>query len=433
MPVDNSRLKGFFRLDVDQRRTIVAQMANLDMEAVEALANYGELSEQAADRMIENVIGTMSLPVGIATNFVIDSKHYLIPFCLEESSVVAAASNMAKRCLKNGGFRTQNDDPIMIGQLQVLDLDDCVKAGEAILENKQELMEICNSLPSTMVRLGGGCKDIETRILDSMAGRTLVIHILVDTRDAMGANAVNTMTELITERIESITGGRVHLRILSNLASLRLARACATFTPEELSNDHDSEDGAQIIEAILEAHDFAMIDPHRATTHNKGIMNAISPIALACGQDWRAIEAGCHAWAAVADGQYKSMSRWSKDDQGNLVGSIETPMAVGIVGGASKIHPAARANLAILGVESAQELAGVIAAAGLAQNLAALRALATSGIQAGHMKLHARNLAVSAGAIGEEVETLAQIINEKGGPITQGLVDKEFLKLRESL
>ncbi len=433
MPVDNSRLKGFFRLDVNQRRQMVATMAELSPDAIEALASHGELSEQAADRMIENVIGTMSLPVGVATNFVIDSKHYLIPFCLEESSVVAAASNMAKRCLKMGGFKTQTDGPIMIGQLQVLDLDNPVEAGTAILENKQELIDLCNSLPSTMVRLGGGCKDIETRILDSMNGRTLVIHILVDTRDAMGANAVNTMAEMISGRVEEISGGRVHLRILSNLASLRLARVSATFTPEELSNDGNPIEGAKIIDAILEAHDFAMIDPYRATTHNKGIMNAISPIALACGQDWRAIEAGCHAWAAVEDGCYKSMSRWSKDELGNLVGWLETPMAVGIVGGASKIHPAARANLAILGVKSAQELAGVIAAAGLAQNLAAMRALATNGIQAGHMKLHARNLAVSAGAAGDEVELLADLIKQKGGPITQGLVDEELLKMRDSL
>lgn len=431
MPVDESRLSGFFKLSVEERRAKVAQLANLSQEQVDALAMHGELSEDSADRMVENVIGTMSLPVGVATNFLIDGSPYLIPFCVEESSVVAAASNMAKRCLVKGGFRTSSDEPIMIGQIQVLDLEDPDIAGEAILTAKYELMAMCNSLPSTMIKLGGGCKDIQVRYIDTMSGKMLVIHLLVDTRDAMGANAVNTMTELISGKVEDITGGRVHLRILSNLASNRLAKVEATFTPEELSNDGSRDDGSKIITGILEAHHFAMADPYRAATHNKGIMNAISAVALACGQDWRAIEAGCHAWAAVESGQYTSMSRWSRDDEGNLVGRLETPMAVGTVGGASKVHPAARANLAILGVGSAQELAGVIAAAGLAQNLGAMRALATSGIQAGHMKLHARNMAVSAGAIGDEIERVATIVNSQSGPVTQQLVKQTLEELRK--
>ena len=430
MPVDESRLSGFFKLSVEERRAKVAQLANLSQEQVDALAMHGELSEDSADRMIENVIGTMSLPVGVATNFLIDGSPYLIPFCVEESSVVAAASNMAKRCLVKGGFRTSNDEPIMIGQIQVLGLEDPDSAGEAILTAKYELMAMCNSLPSTMIKLGGGCKDIQVRYIDTMSGKMLVIHLLVDTRDAMGANAVNTMTELISGKVEDITGGRVHLRILSNLASNRLAKVEATFTPEELSNDGSRDDGSKIITGILEAHHFAMADPYRAATHNKGIMNAISAVALACGQDWRAIEAGCHAWAAVESGQYTSMSRWSRDDEGNLVGRLETPMAVGTVGGASKVHPAARANLAILGVGSAQELAGVIAAAGLAQNLGAMRALATNGIQAGHMKLHARNMAVSAGARGDEIERVATIVNSQSGPVTQQLVKQTLEELR---
>ena len=263
-----------------------------------------------------------------------------------------------------------------------------------------------------------------------MSGRMLIVHLLVDTRDAMGANAVNTMAELVSGKIEEITGGRVHLRILSNLATHRLAKVEATFTPEELSDDGTRESGSKIISGILEAHHFAMADPYRAATHNKGIMNAISAIALACGQDWRAIEAGCHAWAAVEEGTYTSMTRWSRNDDGNLVGRIETPMAVGIVGGASKVHPAARANLSILGVESAQELAGIMAAAGIAQNLGAMRALATSGIQAGHMKLHAKNMAVSAGAIGDEIEQVANIVNAQSGPVTQQLVKDTLESLR---
>ena len=430
MPVDDSRLSGFYKLSVEDRRNKVAQLSGLSPEEIDALASHGELSEQAADRMIENVIGTMSLPVGVATNFVIDGKSYLIPFCVEESSVVAAASNMAKRCLSNGGFKTNNDDPVMIAQIQVLDLPNVDEAAEAVLTAKYELMAMCNSLPSTMIKLGGGCKDIVTRSIDSMSGRMLIIHLLVDTRDAMGANAVNTMAELVSGKIEEITGGRVHLRILSNLATHRLAKVEATFTPEELSEDGTRESGSKIISGILEAHHFAMADPYRAATHNKGIMNAISAIALACGQDWRAIEAGCHAWAAVEEGSYKSMTRWNRDDDGNLVGRIETPMAVGIVGGASKVHPAARANLSILGVESAQELAGIMAAAGIAQNLGAMRALATSGIQAGHMKLHAKNMAVSAGAIGEEVEQVANIVNAQSGPVTQQLVKDTLESIR---
>ena len=432
MPVEDSRLSGFYKLSVTERRNHIAKLANLSPEDVAALASHGELSEVAADRMIENVIGTMSLPVGVATNFVIDGKPYLIPFCVEESSIVAAASNMAKRCLVNGGFRTNNDEPLMIAQIQILDTNNIEDAKEAVLTAKYELMAMCNSLPSTMIKLGGGCKDIVARIIDTVSGPMLIVHLIVDTRDAMGANAVNTMAELVTDKIEEITNGRVHLRILSNLATYRLAKVEATFSPEELSNNGSREEGMKIISGILEAHHFAMADPYRATTHNKGIMNAISAIALACGQDWRAIEAGCHAWAAVETGKYSSMTRWRKDEQGNLVGSIETPMAVGIVGGASKVHPAARANLAIIGVESAQELAGIMAAAGIAQNLGAMRALATNGIQAGHMKLHARNMAVSAGALGDEVEIVANIVNSQNGPVTQQLVKDTLEEIRRS-
>jgi hydroxymethylglutaryl-CoA reductase len=430
MPVENSRLSGFFRLSVAERRQIVADSANLSQQQIDALAAHGELSEDAANNMIENVIGTMSLPVGVATNFVIDGKHYLIPFCLEESSVVAAASNMAKRCLSKGGFRTNNDAPMMIGQLQILEVLDIPMAILAIENSKETLMKICNDRPSTMIKLGGGCKDIELRVLETLSGPMLIMHILVDTRDAMGANAVNTMAELIAPEVEKLTGGRVHLKILSNLAAHRLARVEATFTAEELSDDGSRENGLEVISGILEAHHFAVADPFRAVTHNKGVMNAISSVSVACGQDWRAIEAGCHAWASHQSGTYTSMTQWSQDDNGDLVGSIETPMAVGIVGGASRVHPVARANLAILGVNSAQELAGVIVASGLAQNLGALRALSTSGIQAGHMKLHSRNMAVSAGATGDEVEIVAQRLQSFTGPKTQTKVQELLDELR---
>ena len=430
IPVENSRLGGFFRHSVAERRQMVADLANLTQEQVDALSACGELDEAAADRMIENVIGTMSLPVGVATNFVIDAKHYLIPFCLEESSVVAAASNMAKRCLIHGGFRSNSDAPMMIAQLQILDCAEPNTAEKAIHGASEELMALCNSLPSTMIRLGGGCKRIETRTIQTLSGPMVILHIIVDCRDAMGANAVNTMAELIAPRVEEITQGRVHLKILSNLAVYRLARIEATFTPEELSNDGTRENGLEVIKGILEAHHFAIADPFRAATHNKGVMNAISSVGLACGQDWRAIEAGCHAYAAYGKKHYGSMTDWQRTEEGDLIGRIETPMAVGTVGGASKVHPAAQANLAILGVESAQELAGIIAASGLAQNLGALRALATRGIQAGHMKLHSRNMAVSAGAVGDEIEIIARRLQTVEGPKTQTVVGQLLEALR---
>ena len=430
MPVENSRLSGFFKLSVEERRKLVQKLSKISDEQINALASNGELSDEAADRMIENVIGTMSLPVGIATNFVIDGSHYLIPFCLEESSVVAAASNMAKRCLQNGGFHTQNDAPLMIGQIQILETPDLTKAMKNLNQSKDEIIALCNSLPSTMIKLGGGCKRIETRVVETMSGPMLILHIIVDCRDAMGANAVNTMAELIAPEVERLTGGRVHLKILSNLAAHRLARVEAIFTPEELSTDGTIENGQDVINGIIEAHHFAVADPFRATTHNKGVMNAISSVAVACGQDWRAIEAGCHAWASHANNHYTSMTNWRINEDGNLHGSIETPMAVGIVGGASKVHPVAKANLAILGVKSANELAGIICAAGLAQNLGALRALATNGIQAGHMKLHSRNMAVSAGAQGEEIEIVAARLQAHSGPKTQTTVKKILDELR---
>lgn len=424
MPVNNSRLKGFYKLTVEERRQLVTESCNLRPEQTAALANNGELNDDAADRMIENVIGTMSLPVGVATNFIIDEKHYVIPFCLEESSVVAAASNMAKRCHVHGGFTSTNDGPMMMAQIQLLDIENHERAKQDVLNNKSRLIDLANSLPSTMIRLGGGCKDITIRSIESLSGQMFIVHIHVDCRDAMGANAVNTMAELLAPELEKITSGRALLRILTNLATERLARVKATFTPEEISNTGERDDGIKIIAGIIEAYHFAVADPYRAATHNKGVMNGISAVAVACGQDWRAIEAGCHAYVAYSQGKYGSMTHWDVDSDGNLLGSIETPMAVGIVGGASKVHPVARTNLEILGVDSSQELASVMAAAGLAQNLGALRALATSGIQKGHMRLHARNMAVSAGAEGKEIEDVAKLLAEHEGPITQTKVSE---------
>ena len=422
MPIENSRIGGFYKLSVSERRKLLAEIAELSDEQVEAWAHSGELDEESADRMIENVVGTYSLPIGVATNFVIDGSHYAIPFVLEEPSVVAAASNMAKRCLANGGFSSDNDDPVMIGQIQVVGCEDPNGAMESILAAKEELVSKCNEVDPILVKFGGGCRDLSARVIETGSGPMVIVHIHVDCRDAMGANAVNTMAETIAPRVEEISGGTVILRIISNLAVLRLARVSAVFTPEEMSDGgQDAKQGSEVIEGVIQAYHFAEADPFRATTHNKGIMNAISAVALACGQDWRAIESGAPSYASH-ERTYGSLTAWSKDDDGNLVGSIELPMAVGLVGGAVRVHPAAQANVALLGVGSADELAKVMAASGLAQNLGALRALATVGIQAGHMKLHVRNMAVTAGAEGGEVDRVASMLRERGGRITQASV-----------
>jgi len=429
MPIDNSRLSGFYKLSVPERRAMLAELAGLSEEQVQAWAD-AELDEGTADRMIENVIGRYSLPIGVATNFIIDGEHYVIPFVVEEASVVAAASNMAKRCQVNGGFVSNNTDPVMIGQIQVVGCEDPEVSRDAILAAKEELIESCNDVDPILVKFGGGCRDVEARIIETDSGPMIIVHILVDCRDAMGANAVNTMAETIAPRIESISGGTVILRIISNLAVHRLARVSATFTAEEMSDaGKDAARGAEVIDGVLQAYHFAAADPFRATTHNKGIMNAISPIAIACGQDWRAVESGAHSYAAH-ERRYGSMTHWEKDADGNLVGSIEIPMAVGLVGGAITIHPGAQANVALLGINSADDLAKVMAAAGLAQNLGALRALATVGIQAGHMKLHLRNMIASAGASAEEIEPVAVIVRETGERITMAAVESALQQVR---
>jgi len=408
---------------------MLAELADLSEEQVQAWAD-AELDEGTADRMIENVIGRYSLPIGVATNFIIDGEHYVIPFVVEEASVVAAASNMAKRCQMNGGFVSNNTDPVMIGQIQVVGCEDPEASRDAILAAKEELIESCNDVDPILVKFGGGCRDVEARIIETDSGPMIIVHILVDCRDAMGANAVNTMAETIAPRIETISGGTVILRIISNLAVHRLARVSATFTAEEMSDaSNDAARGAEVIDGVLQAYHFAAADPFRATTHNKGIMNAISPIAIACGQDWRAVESGAHSYAAH-ERRYGSMTHWEKDADGNLVGSIEIPMAVGLVGGAITIHPGAQANVALLGIKSADDLAKVMAAAGLAQNLGALRALATVGIQAGHMKLHLRNMIASAGASAEEIEPVAAIVRETGERITMAAVESALQQVR---
>tara|TARA_B100001123_G_scaffold420436_1_gene526785 strand:- start:177 stop:1481 length:1305 start_codon:yes stop_codon:yes gene_type:complete len=433
MAVSNSRLQGFYKLSVSERRRVLAEIAGLSDEQISAWSKTGELSESAADKMIENVVGTYSLPIGVATNFIIDDEHYLIPFVLEEPSVVAAASNMAKRCQKNGGFVSNNDDPVMIGQIQIVNCPDVNVSKDAIIAEKEILIDLCNQVDPILVKFGGGCRDIQARIIETQSGNMIILHLLVDCRDAMGANAVNTMAESIASKVESISGGTVILRIISNLAVHRLARVSAVFSKEEMSNDgKDSIQGEEVIDGVIQAYHFAAADPFRATTHNKGIMNAISPIAIACGQDWRAIESGAHSYASYGR-EYGSMTHWEKNEAGDLLGSIELPMAVGLVGGAVRVHPAAQTNVALLGIDSANDLAKVMAAAGLAQNLGALRALATVGIQAGHMKLHARNMAVTAGANDDEVDAVVSLAHSSNERITAKLIEDCLKTYRESL
>ena len=370
--------------------------------------------------MIENVIGMHSLPLGIGLNFQVNGRDVLVPMAIEEPSVVAGASFMAKLVRAGGGFQATTSAPEMIGQMQVLDLDDVASARLKIYEHKAELIAEADIIDPILKKFGGGARDLEVRIIeDSPIGKFIVVHLIYDVRDAMGANAVNTACERLAPRIEAITGGRVHLRILSNLADRRLARARCTIPAKELAfNAQDGSEicpytGEQVRDGIIEAWAFAASDPYRAATHNKGIMNGVDAVVIATGNDWRAIEAGAHAYAARS-GKYTSLSTWGTDADGNLVGTLEMPMAVGIVGGATKVHPAAQVSVKLMDVKTASELAEIIVSVGLAQNLAALRALATEGIQRGHMSLHARQVAIAAGAEGELIEKVAaQMVAEK--------------------
>ncbi|MGB0412206.1 MAG: hydroxymethylglutaryl-CoA reductase, degradative [Pikeienuella sp.] len=402
-----SRIEGFRALSPDERRAEIQARTG----APDALRG-ASLSLSAADGMIENVIGVFELPLGVATNFTVNGRDYLIPMAVEEPSVVAAASYMARIVRGCGGFTAKTDAPVMRAQVQVLGLADLTKAEQALMAAKGDIIAAANARDTMLVSLGGGCQNIEVhKFADTPIGPMLVMHLLVDVRDAMGANTVNTMAETVAPMVERITGGQVRLRILSNLADLRLARASLRVTPDALTTKDVS--GTEMARGIVEAATLAMIDPYRAATHNKGIMNGIDPVVLATGNDWRAIEAGAHAYAARS-GQYMSLTRWHISEDGALHGSIELPMALGLVGGATKTHPAAQAALKVLNVDSAQELAGVVAAVGLAQNMAALRALATEGIQKGHMRLHARNIAIMAGAEGADVDRIAAEIASIG-------------------
>lgn len=393
-------------MSLQERHRILQSFSGLTDEDLKTLSKEGALGFETANRMVENVVGTIQIPLGIAMNFIVNGKEVLVPMAVEEPSVVAAASNAAKLARSGGGFFVTNTGPVMIAQIQVVNVPDARSARIALFEKKEEILALANTQDPTLIELGGGAKDLEIKVLDSRLGKMMILHLIVDTRDAMGANAVNTMAEALAPLIEEWTGGKVYLRILSNLADRRLVRARTRVTKEALG-------GEAVVDGILYAQAFAEADPYRATTHNKGIMNGVIAVVNATGNDTRAIEAGAHAYAARS-GRYTSLTTWEKDAEGNIAGTLEIPMAVGLVGGATKINPVFQSSLKILGVKSAVELGEIIAAVGLAQNLAAIRVLATEGVQSGHMSLHAKNIAVMAGATGSLIDEVAgRMVEEK--------------------
>jgi hydroxymethylglutaryl-CoA reductase len=392
-----SRLPAFYKKNQGERLEILKGQVDLSETELRMLEDLKGLDFETANRMIENVIGVMPLPLAVATNFKVNGREVIVPMALEEPSVVAAASNAAKLALPEG-FESKASEPVMIGQIQIVDVPDMETALQAIELNKSELMAICDRQDSTLIKFGGGTRKLEAKVIESQRGQMLVIHIHVDVRDAMGANAVNTMAEAITNRLEELTQGKVRLRIISNLAVHRTVKAKAVWKKELLGED--------TIEGILDAFAFAEADQYRCTTHNKGIMNGIDAVIIATGNDFRAIESGAHSFAAL-NGKYHSLTKYHKNEDGDLVGEIELPMAVGLVGGATRTHPIARLSIKLLGVKKASELAEIVAAVGLAQNFAALRALATEGIQRGHMRLHSKNMAVTAGCPSELIDEVA--------------------------
>jgi hydroxymethylglutaryl-CoA reductase len=398
----SSRIEGFYKLDMKERLRLAKEFGQLTDDEAAALAGAGGLDPNISDKMVENAVGCMPVPLGIATNFLVNGKEYLVPMAIEEPSVIAAASNAAKMARSKGGFWTSSTPPIMIGQIQLTGVKDPSKTKHIILGKKAEILALANEQDPMLIKVGGGAKDLDVRVISTLNGPNVVVHMHVDVRDAMGANAVNTMAEAVAPLLERMTGGKVYLRILSNLAIHRLSRAHAVWAKEDIG-------GEDVVDGVVEAYVFAEADPFRCATHNKGIMNGIDAVMLATGNDTRAIEAGAHAYAAMKGG-YKPLTTFEKTHEGDLAGTIELPMAVGLIGGATKVHPTARACIKLLGIKGASELGEVAAAVGLAQNFAALRALATVGIQKGHMSLHAKNIASSAGCPPDLVDEVVRIM-----------------------
>lgn len=419
----SSRISGFHKQSFHKRVETLASYSQLTSDEQALLRNTGNLQAEMVDRLIENAIGTMNIPIGIATNMRIDGVDRLIPMATEESSVVAAVCNAARQCYDNGGFTTSMSGSSMIAQIQLTGISNPDYARQQILERRGEVAALCNATDPVLVKMGGGFQDMEVRLLQTPIGTMVIIHLIVDTRDAMGANAVNSMAEKVAPMIASWTGGKTNLRILSNLADRRLARARCVWRVQDIG-------GAEVRDAMISAYHFANCDPYRAATHNKGIMNGISAVVLATGNDTRAVEAGAHAYAA-RNGHYGSLTHWEVNADGDLCGSIEVPMAVGLVGGATKLHPTAKIALKVLQVQTASELARTIAAVGLAQNFSAMKALATTGIQKGHMALHAQNIAMMAGAVGDEIDRVARSLVEQAA-VRLDVAEAELQKLRSA-
>jgi len=403
--VKSSLIPGFYKLSPQDRLALLRQFADLSDAECRLLKNTGSLPLDLADHMIENVVGAMPMPFGIGVNFLINKRDYLIPMVTEEPSVVAAASYAAKMVREGGGFHASSTPPVMIGQIQAVDIEKPEAAKLSVLAAKQEILKKANEQDPLLASVGGGAKDLDAKVIHTTMGDMMIAELQVDCRDAMGANAVNTMAEAVAPLIEQLTGGKVLLRIISNLATKRLAKAWCTVPKESVG-------GEEVVDGILNASAFAAADPYRAATHNKGAMNGIIAVVLATGNDHRAIEAGAHAYASLK-GKYTSLSTWEKDPNGDLTGSIELPMAVGLIGGAVRTHPIAKIAVKILGVKTANEFSEVLAAVGLAQNLGALRALASEGIQRGHMSLHARNIAMAAGVPEQLLERVARRMVEE--------------------
>ncbi|MFX1392230.1 MAG: hydroxymethylglutaryl-CoA reductase, degradative [Promethearchaeota archaeon] len=396
----NSEISGFYKLSIDDRQKILFNYYDLSQDEIKLLQNFGYFKPNQLDLLIENVVGSYQLPMGIACNFKINNKDYLIPMVIEEPSVVAAASNAARFARKHGGFYSEKVKSVMFSQIQITQIEDIKLAKEKIFNNKDKILNIANEQDPLLNEIGGGAFDIEIREIATRKGIMLIIHLFVDIRDAMGANIVNTMAEAVSSYVEGLCSGKIYLRIVSNLATQRIAKCKATF-------DKDLLGGKEVIKGILHAYEFALADPYRATTHNKGIMNGIIALTLATGNDTRAIEAGAHAYASLS-GIYKPLTHFDIDKEGNLIGEIELPLALGIIGGMTKIHPMAKLALKILNVKSAEELSQIAAALGLAQNVGALTALASEGIQRGHMALHSRNVAKLAGVPEDLIEEVAK-------------------------
>ena len=419
----SSRLAGFHKLQHQQRLDKISDFLGKSAFNQEHFLDTGNINFKVVDNMVENAIGTMNIPVGVATNMIVDGKDKLVPMATEESSVVAAVCNAAKQCRNTGGFYTYTSEPIMIGQIQLINVLNPMITKQIILENEEDIKSICNEVDPLLVKLGGGFRGMEVKVLDNGYEYNVIVHILVNTRDAMGANAVNSMVEALSPVLEKWTDTKANMRILSNLADKRLSMARATWNTDEIG-------GEEVRDAMLSAFRFADSDPYRAATHNKGIMNGISAVILATGNDTRAIEAGAHAYACRT-GRYRSLSSWSVDKDGNLCGSLELPMAVGLIGGATKVHPTAQQNLEILNIESADELARITCAVGLAQNFAAMKALVTTGIQKGHMSLHAKNIVAMAGATTDEIDKVTELLIQ-GGKIRIDVAEEILASLRNT-